>query len=169
MIAVVAVDENWGIGREGELLFSIPEDMKFFKELTENKVVVMGRRTFKSLPGSRPLKNRVNIVLSRDSDFKPEFVIVCSSVEELLIAAQEYEPDDVIVIGGQEIYNQLLDHCAAAYVTKIKSRTTADRHFPNIDLLRNWKIDNKSEEEEYNGLKYTFYKYVNISISPYTM
>jgi len=166
MIAVVAVDENWGIGRDGELLFSIPEDIKFFRELTENKVVVMGRGTFMSLPGSNPLESRVNIVLSRNSGFMPESVIVCRSVEEFLTAAGRYDPDDVIVIGGQEIYDQLLDYCSAVYVTKIKKRADADRHFPNIDLSHNWKIDYKSGEKIYNGFKYTFYKYINTDVNP---
>jgi len=162
MIASVAVDENWGIGYKGNLLFSIPEDMKFFRELTLNKVVVMGEGTFKSLPGAKPLKNRVNIVLSQDKEFRVESVIVCHSLEQLLAAVSRYNPDDVIVCGGQDIYNLLLDYCTAIYITKVKDRKPADRHFPNIDLLDNWKTESQSGEMECNGLKYTRYKYVEI-------
>jgi dihydrofolate reductase len=161
LVSIVAVDENWGIGYKGELLFKIPEDMKFFRSLTENKVVVMGHATFKSLPGARPLKNRINIILSKDKGLKIESVIVCNSTEQLFDAVSAYPSDDVFVIGGQEIYNQLFDYCSTIYITKVESLKQADRHFPNIDLKHNWKLQSESEKKEYEGLKYTFNKYIN--------
>ncbi|MCL2069012.1 MAG: dihydrofolate reductase [Oscillospiraceae bacterium] len=160
MVAVVAVDENWGIGCDGELLYHIPEDKKFVREFTAGKVLVMGNATLKSLPGGKPLKNRINIVLSRDTSIKSDCVTVCNSVEELLDTVSVYNPDDVVVFGGEGIYKQLLDHCTAIYVTKIKGSKKADRFFPDLDLLCNWQIESKSEEKEYNGLKYAFYKYI---------
>jgi len=165
MIAIAAVDECWGIGYKDELLFSIPEDMKHFKELTEHKVVVMGYNTFKSLPGAKPLKNRVNIVLSRNEELELESVIVCNSIDKLFNIISTYNTDDVIVIGGQDIYNQLFNYCTAIYITKIKTRKMADRYFPNLDLLDNWKVESKSEEKAYNELKYVFYKYINIELN----
>jgi len=165
MIAVVAVDECWGIGYKGELLYEIPEDRKFFKERSEHKVVVMGRATLESLPGSKPLRNRTNIVLTKKRELEQDSVIVCSSVEQLLEAVSTYDPDDVVVMGGQEIYTQLLDYCTTAYVTRIKGRKTADRFFPRIDLLDNWKVEDISDEKNHEGIKFAFYKYVNTDLS----
>jgi len=165
MVAIVIVDEYWGIGYNGDLLFTIPEDMKFFKEFTMNKVVVMGHSTFKSLPGGKPLKGRINIVLSRKKGLSLESAIICDSIEQLLDTVNVYNPDDVIVIGGQEIYSQLLDYCNAIYLTKVKADKKADKHFPSIDSLENWAIGSKSDEKEYGGLKYTFYKYINTNMA----
>lgn len=91
MKIIVAVDLNWGIGCDGKLLQHIPEDMKFFKEKTIGNVVVMGRETFESLPGKNPLKDRVNIVLSRDRSFKDDRLIICNSIEDTLKELQKYE------------------------------------------------------------------------------
>jgi len=172
MNAIVAVDEKWGIGREGELLFSIPEDMRFFKSVTEGKVVVMGRRTFESLPGGKPLKNRVNIVLT--SGMTPtggkttplqaryeERVIVCNSLDQLFEAVGEYDPDDVFVIGGQNLYEQLLGQCSRVFVTKVGREKKADRWFPDLDSLDGWAAESKSEDREWSGLTYAFYVYIN--------
>jgi len=167
MNAIVAVDQKWGIGCGGELLFSIPEDMKFFKNKTENKVVVMGHWTLKSLPGSKPLKNRVNIVLSKNARLKLDSVIVCNCIEQLLSIVSKYNPDDVFVIGGQELYSQLLDYCSHLYVTKVNAEEMADRFFPNIDLLDNWIIEEKSEDKTHNGLTFAFYKYANKNTKRY--
>lgn len=161
MNAIVAVDEEWGIGCNGNLLFSIPEDIQHFKNLTQNKVVVMGHDTFMSLPGSKPLKNRINIVLSKNNNLKLDSVITCNSINQLLNMISIYNPDDVFLIGGQELYKQLIEYCSAVYVTKIKQLKVADRFFPNIDLLDNWKIESKSEEKFHNELIFTFYKYIN--------
>ena len=160
MIAIVAVDENWGIGCDGELLFNIPEDMQFFKKMSDGKVVVMGYATLISLPNSKPLKNRTNIVLTK-RDLNIDGVIVCRSIDELLKTAKKYSPDDVIVMGGEQVYAQLLDYCHKIYVTKIKGMKKADRYFPNVDLLDNWKLADISEEKEHNGLKYSFNEYIN--------
>jgi len=162
MNAIVAVDENWGIGCKGELLFSIPEDLKFFKDLTINKVVVMGHCTLKSLPNSKPLKNRINIVLSRDKDLELDSVMVCNSIDHLIETTSQYDSNDVIVIGGQDIYAQLLAYCSVVYVTKVKGSRYADRHFPNIDEIPHWQIEHESDEKEHDGYKYVFCKYVNV-------
>ncbi|MCL2370704.1 MAG: dihydrofolate reductase [Firmicutes bacterium] len=163
MNTIVAVDEKWGIGCDGKLLYDIPEDMKFFREMTDGKVVVMGLTTLKSLPNSKPLKNRVNIVLSYDKDeVLVDPIIVCHSIEELLKEVKKYKPEDVFVIGGQAIYRQLLDYCDTAYITKVKSTKKADTFFPDVDKLNNWTLESKSEEKEHNGLKYVFCKYVRV-------
>jgi dihydrofolate reductase len=119
MKAIVAVDLNWGIGYQGKLLQRIPEDMKFFKAATTGKVVIMGRETFESLPGKEPLKDRVNIVLSRNQLFNNENVIICRSLTELFVELKKRLWDDVFVIGGESIYIQLLPYCSEALLTRI--------------------------------------------------
>ena len=161
MHAIVAVDENWGIGCENRLLFTIPEDMKYFKDFTLNKIVVMGNVTFFSLPNSKPLPNRTNIVLSKDANLKIEGAIVCNSVEQLLEVIKDYDPDDVIIIGGQMIYELMLPYCKTALVTKVKSLKKADKFFPNLDLKENWRVKSISEEKNHHDLKYAFYIYEN--------
>jgi dihydrofolate reductase len=164
MVAIVAVDDNWGIGCEGKLLFNIPDDMDFFKRKTEGKTVVMGYMTFLSLPGSKPLKNRTNIVLADAGGFAPDGVTVCGSLEQALAVVDASPPGDVFIIGGQEVYTQFLPYCSHVYVTKINAEKKADRHFPDLDLLGNWSVESKSEDHSHNGLTYAFYTYVNSKI-----
>lgn len=164
MQAIVAVDANWSIGRNGKLLESIPEDMKFFKDKTIGKVVVMGRETFESLPHKSPLKDRVNIVLSRNKAFNNETVIVCRTIEEALLKIQEYNSEDIYIIGGEMIYNQFLPYCKKVYVTKIKNEYLADRKFPNLDNNSNWELINQSEVKKYKDIEFTFLTYANKSL-----
>jgi len=161
MNVIVAVDRKWGIGYDNKLLFDIPEDMKFFKDMTDGKIVVMGYNTLLSLPGGKPLKNRTNIVICDNKDFKQDGATLCYSIEEALDKLREYDPNDVFVMGGQGIYEQLLGYCKTAYITKVESVEKADRHFPNIDDLDNWELISQSGQKEYNGLKYTFCKFRN--------
>ena len=163
MNLIVAVDKNWGIGINGDLLFSIPEDKKIFRHTTLNKVVVMGHSTFKSLPDSAPLKNRTNIVLSKDKTLKMEGAVVCNSIEQLMNTISAYDDNDVFVIGGQAVYAQLIDYCKTAYVTRIDSAVKADKYFPAIDKMDNWEIVNVSDKKEYDGLAFAFYQYQNNS------
>jgi len=161
MKAIVAVDLNWGIGCEGKLLHRIPEDMKFFKEMTLGKVVIMGRETFESFPGKEPLKNRINIVLSKNESFNNEKVTICRSLDELFHELEKYNSDDIFVIGGESIYSQLLTFCAEAYVTKIESKYVADKYFPDLDKKETWKLVFSSDSRSYNDIQYKFTKYEN--------
>ncbi|MDA3797636.1 MAG: dihydrofolate reductase [Kiritimatiellae bacterium] len=161
MKAIVAVDLNWGIGCEGKLLQFIPEDMKFFKEKTIGNVVVMGRETFDSLPGKNPLKERVNIVLTRNESFKDDRLVICHSVEETLKELEKYDNDKIFIIGGETIYKQFLPYCDELYVTKVQNKKKADKFFPNIDIMNEWKQVEESEEKEYNNIKYVFSRYIN--------
>jgi len=162
MNLIVAIDNNRGIGCDGDLLFSIPEDMRFFREKTMGKVVVMGNLTLKSLPKSQPLPNRTNIVLSR-SETEIDGAIVCKSVEELLEEVKKHDPDDVYVIGGQYVYEQLLPYCRRAYITKVNAVAAADRTFPNIDEMSEWELASESPARTHGGLEYVFAEYVNKS------
>ena len=166
MKAIVAVNENWGIGCNGALLYTIPEDMQFFKEKTEGKVVVMGYFTFVDLPGSKPLKNRTNIILFDDPELSVDGALVCNSTEQLFDTLSSYDTDDVFIIGGQAVYEQFFEYCSTIYVTKVEDQKAADRHFPNLDELPNWEITSTSEEKEHEGLKFTFCEYTNTDIKP---
>ncbi len=162
MKAIVCVDNNWGIGKDNSLLYHLPPDMKFFKEKTIGNIVVMGLATLKSFPNGQPLKDRVNIVLTRKKDFKLDNVLVCNSLEELFELLKRYEKETVFAIGGASIYEQLLPYCDTVYVTKIDSEKFADKFFPNLDKDKNWVLAKETEMLEYNGLKYKFTTYKNI-------
>ena len=163
MIMIVTVDEKWGIGKNGDLLTPLPEDMKFFREKTRDSVVILGRKTLESFPDGKPLKNRVNIVISRQENIPVEGIIKVSSVEEAAEEAKKYEGKNVFVIGGGTIYRQMLKYCDTAYITKIeKIFDDADTFIDNLDELDEWKIVEKSDIKEYNGTKFSFVTYKRI-------
>jgi len=166
MKAIVAVDQNWGIGYRGNLLQRIPEDMKFFKQTTVGKVVVMGRETFASLPGGEPLKDRTNIVLCEDKQFSDKKIIVCTSLNELFIEVKKYAADEVFVIGGESVYTQLLPYCNEAYVTKIENTYKADKYFLNLDGDERWVPIFTGENKIYNDVRYTTIRYTNSKVLP---
>lgn len=159
MNLIVAVDENWGIGKDNKLLVRIPADMKFFRETTTGKVVVMGRKTLESFPGGLPLKNRTNIVLTHNSSYQAKGAVLVHSEEELMRELENYPSEDVYVIGGESIYRQLLPYCDTAHVTKIGYAYEADSYFPNLDELDQWEETAASEEQTYFDLEYQFVKY----------
>lgn len=160
MKEIVAVDKNWGIGCDGNLLQRIPEDMARFRQLTLHKVVVMGRATFESLPKQEPLADRVNIVLSRNPDFVNDRVTVCRGLDELFKELKQYDTDDVFVIGGGAVYALLLPYCTEAYVTKIDNTYPADTYFVNLDEENGWKLVSESGPMDYRdiGFRYTVYE-----------
>lgn len=160
MNLIVAVDNNWAIGNQGKLLNSIPEDMKFFRETTTGKVVIMGRKTLESFPNGLPLKNRVNIVITANKDFTVKDAIIVHSVEEALETAKAYDSQDIYVIGGESIYRQMLPYCNVAHVTKMNYTYDADTWFPNLDEDSDWVIGADSEEKTYFDLEYQFLMYV---------
>ena len=159
MKVIVAVDLNWGIGYRGNLLQRIPDDMKFFKQMTLGKVVIMGRETFESLPRQEPLKDRVNIVLSKNECFNNEKVTICRTLNELSCELEKYNSDDVFVIGGESVYYQLLVSCTEAYVTKIENKYVADKYFIDLDKSEAWELISTSNQQAYDGIRYRFVKY----------
>lgn len=162
MNLIVAVDKNWAIGKGNKLLVSIPQDMKFFRETTMGKVVVMGRKTLESFPGGQPLKKRVNIVLTKDKNYDVKDAIVVHSVEELLDELKKYNEEDIYVIGGESIYRQLLPYCKLAHVTKIDHAYEADTYFPNLDEMEGWEVTGVSDEQTYFNLEYEFVRYERV-------
>jgi dihydrofolate reductase len=159
MNLIVAVDKNWGIGYQNKLLVSIPEDMKFFRSETGGKVVVMGRKTLESFPGGMPLKNRTNIVLTKNPNYQKKGAIVLHSVEEVLEELKKYNSEDIYIIGGDSIYRAFLPYCDVAHVTCIDHAYEADAYFPNIDKMPEWKLTGESEEKTYFDLEFTFRRY----------
>ena len=163
MNLIVNVDKNWAIGHGNKLLVRIPQDMKYFRAMTKGHVVVMGRKTLESFPESKPLPDRVNIVLTRDQNYQAAGAAVVHSVEELKEELTKYEPEDVFVIGGGQIYRELLPLCRKAYVTKVDRAFDADTYFPDLDKDPKWRMTKVSEEETYFDLEYVFTIYERIS------
>lgn len=159
MNLIAAVDKNWAIGQNNKLLVSIPEDMKFFRETTTGKVVVMGRKTLESFPNGLPLKNRVNIVMTSDKSYRVKDAKLVHSIEELTEELKQYPSEDVYVIGGESIYRQLLFLCQVAHITKIDYEYQADAHFPNLEENKEWKLVADSDEHTYFNLEYYFQRY----------
>ena len=133
MNLIVNVDSNWAIGYRGKLLVSIPEDMKFFRCETTGKVVVLGRKTLDTFPGGQPLKNRTNIILTRNPNYQVKGAIICHSVEEVLEELKKYNSEDVYIIGGDSIYKEFLPYCDVAHVTRTDHVYYADAWFPNLE------------------------------------
>lgn len=159
MNIIVAVDKNWAIGNQGQLLVSIPEDKKLFRDETMGKVIVMGRKTLESLPGKQPLYGRTNIVLTKNPDYKVKGAVVCHSLSEAMEELGKYPEEDCFIIGGQSIYEQFLPYCNTAHVTYIDYRYSADTYFPNLDQDPSWEMAAESDEQTYFDLCYTFRMY----------
>ncbi len=163
MNIIVAVDKNWAIGYQNKLLNSIPEDMKFFRETTTGNVVVMGRKTLESFPNGRPLKNRTNVVITRQKDYEVPGAVVVHSVEEALEYLKDFRSENIYVIGGASIYEQMLPYCDVAHVTVMDYAYQADTWFPNLDEMDDFVIAADSEEKTYFDLEYCFKMYVRKS------
>ena len=156
MKVIAAVDENWAIGRNGDQLIYISEDLKHFKALTTGHPVILGRKTLATFPGGRPLKGRRNLILSRDPGFAPPEAEVFSSLEELLAAA----PQDAFVIGGASVNHALLDRCDTACITRIEAAFPgADCWFPNLDERPEWKIAEEGPVLEEKGVRFRYVTY----------
>ena len=150
MNAIVVVDQNWAIGRDNDLLFSLPTDMKRFRSLTLGGTVILGRRTLDSFPGGRPLPKRRNIVITHCPDFSREGAETVSSLAAMREATAGTPPDQLWVIGGGSIYAALLSQCARAYVTRVDAAAEgADSFFPNLDKLP--RLDCKSRQRAGDG------------------
>ncbi len=163
MKAIFHTDNKWGIGKNNELMFSLPKDMKFFRETTMGKIVVMGSKTLLSFPNGKPLKNRVNIVLCPED---VEGVQTVHNLDELFAEAGKYPPDDVFVIGGASVYRALLPYCTEALVTKVEEDGGADVFVPDLDADENFSLIFESEPEEDNGHIIRFCTYKNTRVKP---
>lgn len=180
MDLIAAADKNWAIGKDGKLLCHLPGDLKYFKEKTIGKTVVMGRKTLESLPGLKPLPNRKNIVLTTDRSFKKEGCEIVHSLDELLASIcfdrekdlpcvqdlpkgqnlkTESGEQQVMVMGGASVYKQLLPYCQSCYITRIDQIFDADTYIPDLDNMENFALVWQSEPREENGITYRFTRY----------
>lgn len=161
MEIIACADPNWGIGFEGHLLARIPEDLRFFKEMTMGNVVIMGRKTLESLPGGQPLGGRENFVVTHNLSYQARGASVVHSIQGLLQGLAPYGGRDIYVIGGGEIYRQMLDFCDTAYITRISNACQADVFFPDLDEREEWELAFSGPEQvsAANGMKYRFLTY----------
>jgi len=158
----VVADANWAIGRGNELLIRIPREQKLFMEETAGKVVVMGRKTFETVHHGLAIQGRTNIVLSRNKALQIKGAIVVHSVEELLEELKKYPLEDVNIVGGESIYQQMLPYCKVAHVSKLDYAYTGDRYFPNLDKAPDWKLTADSDEQVYFDVTYEFLRYEKV-------
>lgn len=158
MKAILSADRNWGIGYQNKLLVSIPSDMRFFREMTEGKVIVMGRKTLESFPNGLPLKKRINVVLTHDRSYQVKDAVIVHDKEELLEELKKYQ-EDIFVIGGGSVYELLLPYCDTAYVTRIDMEYQADTFFPDLDQDPEWELTEESDEQTCFDIEFTFTVY----------
>lgn len=165
MKAIVAVDNHWGIGYKGNLLISLPEDQKdVFRRYTIGNTVVLGRKTLDTFPGSRPLKGRKNIVLSRNADLHIEGALVLHSVEELKEYVHRHMEEQLFVIGGDEVYRTLLPLCDEVIVTRIDAGFEADSFFPNLDDRADFIETERTDPiTSVKGYHFRVFRYRNIN------
>lgn len=166
MKTIVAVDKNWGIGKKNDLLFSLPEDMAFFRRTTLNKVCCMGYNTLLSFPGSKPLKNRTSIVLAPDGVERDDCIIV-HTLEELFSELKKYNSDDTFVIGGAMFYKTMLPYCDEFLITKVDADGEAEVFYENLDKLPNLKCVYESAPIETNGYTIRFTTYKNSDVKQF--
>lgn len=159
----VTADANWGIGNNNDLLIRIPRSQKLFFEETAGKVLVMGRKTLATMPQGLPLAGRTNIILSANKELKIKNAVVVHSIEELLEELKQYPEDDIYVVGGESVFNQLLPYCRVAHVVKLDHTYTTNKHFPDLDKSEDWKLTADSDELTYFDIAYEFLKYERIS------
>lgn len=162
IISILNCDKEYGIGKRNGLLFSLPLDMKFFKETTKGHVVAMGENTLLSFPGSKPLKNRINIVLSQDKTHNYEGVINVHSFDEFLKKIKELSlNDDVYIIGGASIYRQTLPYVDKVLLTKVNAVGGAEVFFVNIDADPSFECVDEGEPLKDGEFEIRFTTYIN--------
>ena len=159
MELIVAVYDDWGIGKDGTQPIALSADRKFFRETTKGAMVIVGRKTLADFPGGKPLPNRVNVVLTRQG-VDMEGVVVCHSPEEAVTLAKD--APRAMVIGGGSIYKQLLPFCDTAYITKVHTAPESDTFFPDLDQDPQWKLAEVLQEGEENGIAFQMCLYKRI-------
>ena len=156
MELIVAVYDDWGIGRDGTQPVALGADRKFFRETTRGAMVIAGRRTIQDFPGQKPLPGRENLVLTRSKEEIPGFSL-CGSVEAVL--EQAGKAQRAFVIGGGSVYRQLLPYCDTAYITKVHTTIPCDTFFPNLDQDPDWELEQVLQSGEENGISYEMLRY----------
>ena len=151
MDLIVAVYDDWGIGRDGTQPVALSADRKFFRETTRGATVIVGRRTIDDFPGKKPLPGRVNVALTRSGAEIPGFTLCHSPAEAAELAKTS---EKAMVIGGGSVYRQMLPLCDRAYVTKVHAAPESDTFFPNLDEAEDWELSEILQSGEENGIAY---------------
>ncbi len=159
MNLILAADKNWNIGNQGDLLCYLKGDLAYFKEKTLGKTLIMGRKTFESLPGKKGLPNRRNIVLTRNKNYQQDDIEIVNSEEELFDLIKDIPSDEVFLIGGGELYKRYYNQCENCYITKIYEVFEADTSMINLDEEIGFEVEELSEVKEENGIKYQMFNY----------
>lgn len=160
---IFIVDENWNIGLNGDMLYKTKVDLDHFKNTTEGHVLLMGRKTLEALPGGRGLKNRINIVLSRDENYQAENIVLVNSLDQMEREIEKYPDKKIFLIGGENLVKQLFDYCTYAYITKINHKfQDFDTSIPNLDQLDNWALVNAKQPIDDENHMLTFLEYKKI-------
>lgn len=165
MNLIAAVDNKWGISKENKLLANLPSDMKYFKDKTIGKTVIMGRRTFESLPNKKGLSNRTNFVISSNNSYVAPDCYVMNSLDEALFYTKDYPSNEVWLIGGASLYNKLYNRCEYIYITKIYADLGADTFIHNFDEDKKFTLIEYSDIIEENSLMYQFVVYKNLEVT----
>lgn len=156
-MAAVIVDRNWGIGKDGDQLIYIKDDLKRFRQLTTCRPIIYGRKTLDTFPHKQPLPDRRNMILSTSLDHV-DGAEIYRSLGELLKAA----PENAVVIGGESVYKALLPYIDTVMVTKVDVSLPADRHFPNLDRRKGWKVCEQSKKLESDCVSFQYVTYRKI-------
>ncbi len=162
MDAIVAADRNWAIGNKGQLLTHLPGDLRYFREMTMGRVIVVGRKTLESFPGGKPLPGRTHLLLSAGMKEAPEGCILCRTPDEVREKAAAYGEGEVFVCGGESVYRIFLEDCRAVWVTRMEAEFAADRWFEDLDLRADFALAWESEPHTENGITYRFTRYERI-------
>ncbi|MDR2458033.1 MAG: dihydrofolate reductase [Clostridiales Family XIII bacterium] len=172
MNIIVAVDKNWGIGKKNKLLCYLPSDLKFFKEKTEGNIIIYGRKTLLSFPKEKPLKNRINIILTKNisniENFKSilnENTFIANSITAAIDKSKKIankENKEIYICGGEKTYKEFLPFVSRLYITKIDDDFNADKFLPNIDALNTFNLINESEIKNENGINFKFTIYERV-------
>ena len=157
MELIVAVYDDWGIGKDGTQPVALSADRKFFRETTRGAMVIVGRRTIEDFPGQKPLPGRVNVALTRTPKEIPGFTVVTSPEEAAALAVNA---ERAMVIGGGSIYRQMIPMCDTAYVTKVHTTVDSDTFFPNLDEDAAWELKEVLQSGEENGISYEMCLYM---------
>lgn len=161
MRAIVNISPQWGIGFEERLLVHIRADMRRFRELTTGQTIIVGRKTLSTFPNGEPLKNRENIIMTRNPNFHTEGAVSCRDLNMLKELLNKRDPDSVFVCGGEHVYRLLLPYCSEALITLTYTDVKADRFFPNLNLLKNWKMTEVGEKQSEGDVSFRFITFRN--------
>ena len=165
MNIIVAVSNNWCIGKDNELLQPIHRDLKRFKQFTTGNIIICGRTTYESFP-KRPLPDRLNIVVTSNKNYGDENIKAVSGIDELRKELKNYDTNKLWVVGGESIYRQLIDYSEKAYITVINTSKEGNKYFPDLEKLENWKKISSSDIYEEDSISFRYDEYINTSVKP---